>query len=301
MLRKVLSDDHYFNKKSFVTCFCDNEFRPKLPSQTTTLKKIDFGPSQPGQSQFLQPNSIDNDSEPSSGMSITSSGRMLGRLRDAATLAISVTTGRKLNIAGKQSHSSNVIPGFGYALMDIFENQFVDMESIVKRSDEIEEVKSPFVSPAKRKRDKNLSKDEWKRKRREEKKREQEERERREREPPKQYSMVKLKTSVGHYPVMNYLSQFTNDEIHEAKKCLLNRLRRPPHVEMLLNSPVTAKTQHQHKHHQGFQLNVQMLDSPQKQVVEEAKHEEEKRELVEPKTRAAGGVWLLASDFPHSF
>ena len=23
--------------------------------------------------------------------------------------------------------------------------------------------------------------------------------------------------------------------------------------------------------------------------------------LVEPKTRAAGGVWLLSSDFPHSF
>jgi hypothetical protein len=22
---------------------------------------------------------------------------------------------------------------------------------------------------------------------------------------------------------------------------------------------------------------------------------------VEPKTRAAGGVWLLANDFPHSF
>ena len=110
---------------------------------------------------------------------------MLGRLRDAATLAISVTTGRKLNIANKQTNSSNVIPGFGYAMMDIFENQFVDMDSIVKRTDEIEEVKSPFISPAKRRRDKSLSKEEWKKKRREEKKREQEERERREKEPPK--------------------------------------------------------------------------------------------------------------------
>ena len=224
LLRRVLSDEHYFGKKSYVTCYCDNEFRPKLPSQATTLKKIDFGPSHPGATQLLPPgSSIDNESEPSSGMSVTSSGRMLGRLRDAAALAISVTTGRKLNIANKQSNSSNVIPGFGYALMDIFENQFVDMESIVKRVDEIEEVKSPFISPAKRKRDKALSKEEWKRRRREEKKREQEERERREREPPKQYSMIKIKTSVGHYPVMNYLSQFTNDEIHEAKRCLLNR------------------------------------------------------------------------------
>lgn len=96
---------------------------------------------------------------------------MLGRLRDAATLAISVTTGRKLNIS-KQTNSSNVIPGFGYALMDIFENQFVDMESISKKVDEIHEVASPFISPARKRRDKNLSKEEWKKKRREEKKRE---------------------------------------------------------------------------------------------------------------------------------
>ena len=43
-----------------------------------------------------------------------------------------------------------MIPGFGYALMDIFENQYVDMESIVKAKDEMEEVKSPFKSPKKR-------------------------------------------------------------------------------------------------------------------------------------------------------
>jgi hypothetical protein len=32
LLRKILSDDHYFNKKTYATCYCDNEFRPKLPS-----------------------------------------------------------------------------------------------------------------------------------------------------------------------------------------------------------------------------------------------------------------------------
>ena len=40
-----------------------------------------------------------------------------------------------------------MIPGFGYALMDIFENQYVDMESIMKAKDTIEEAKSPFKSP----------------------------------------------------------------------------------------------------------------------------------------------------------
>lgn len=45
LLRKILSDDHYFNKKTYATCYCDNDFRPKLPSQATTLKKINFDSS----------------------------------------------------------------------------------------------------------------------------------------------------------------------------------------------------------------------------------------------------------------
>lgn len=32
IMRKILSDDHYFNKKTYATCYCDNDFRPKLPS-----------------------------------------------------------------------------------------------------------------------------------------------------------------------------------------------------------------------------------------------------------------------------
>ena len=39
-------------------------------------------------------------------------------------MAITVTTGRKLKI-NKNPRASNVIPGFGYALMDMFENEFV--------------------------------------------------------------------------------------------------------------------------------------------------------------------------------
>ena len=112
------------------------------------------------------------------------------------------------------------------------------------------------MSPARKKRDKNMTKDEWKKKRREEKKREQEERERREREPPKQFSLVKIKTSVARYPVLNYLAPFTNDEVTEGKKCLINHIRRPPEVERV-ESPMSR-----HKGHGGhgeaglFHLNV---------------------------------------------
>ena len=65
-----------------------------------------------------------------------------------------------------------MITGYGYALMDLFENMFVDMDAIVKTNNEIEEVKSPFMSPAKKKRAAGISKEEFRRKRKDEKKRE---------------------------------------------------------------------------------------------------------------------------------
>lgn len=102
------------------------------------------------------------------------------------------------------------------------------MNTIVKnKDDKIPEYQSPFASPNKKRRYGSLSKDEYKKKRKEEKRKEIEEYERREREPPKQYSLIKIKSAVGRYPAINYISQFTTDEIHEAKKCLLNMLKRP--------------------------------------------------------------------------
>jgi len=74
-------------------------------------------------------------------------------------------------------------------MMDIFENEFVDMASIVKVKDQIEEEKSPFKSPAKRSiskpRDSSITKEEYRRNRKEERQRIYEEFERREKEAPK--------------------------------------------------------------------------------------------------------------------
>jgi len=126
-------------------------------------------------------------SDTTSVVSFNSSQRMLSRLKDAASLAISVTTGKRPKISEPRGkNASNVITGFGYALYDIFENQFVDMESIIRRPEEVEETSSPFVSPSKRsaanrKMRGDLSKDEYRKKRREERKKELEELERRER------------------------------------------------------------------------------------------------------------------------
>ena len=84
---------------------------------------------------------------------------MLGRLRDAASLAIQVTTGRKLNL-DKPNTSSNIITGFGYSMLDIFENQFVDMDTIItNKESKVEEHKSPFASPKKRRLNGSITKD----------------------------------------------------------------------------------------------------------------------------------------------
>ena len=68
--------------------------------------------------------------------------------------------------------------------------------------------------------------------------------------------MIKIKTSVGKYPTMNYMSLFSNDEIYEGKKCLLNRMRRMPEPEPRMDSPTTAKKHHIHAHGGAFALNV---------------------------------------------
>ena len=123
--------------------------------------------------------------------SLGTSQELLGKLKHAASMAISVTTGKKLTIT-KNEKASNIIPGFGYALMDIFENDYVDMESIARAKDQIEEVKSPFKSPRKTSPAKllaatqnSVSKEEARRVRREERKQFLDECERKEREPPK--------------------------------------------------------------------------------------------------------------------
>ena len=171
--RKYLSDEHYFGKKSYVTAYCENEFRPKFPSQITNLKglNLDKGGSGLGSAKKAAgPGSVSADveasSETESVISYQSSSKMmLSKLKDAASLAISVTTGRKPAFGVKEKSLTNIIPGFGYALMDTFENEFVDMDSISKQNNQIvEENLSPFASPAKSKGklDQSMSKDEYK-------------------------------------------------------------------------------------------------------------------------------------------
>jgi len=222
--------------------------------------------------------------------SLSSSGMMLNKLKEHASLAISVTTGRKPAFAQSEKPLSNIIPGFGYALMDVFENDFVDMDSITNVNKQIpEEAISPFKSPTKRNRDASISKDDQKRQRREQRKKEQAERERKEKLPPTQYAFVKIKTSIGKHPVINYLAMFTNDEIQEGKKHLLNHWRRDPNKKELPLSPTRKAGANANS------FNIQINEGQ-----DNVKPGDGQKPLL-PKTRAPGGIWLTQSDFPHAF
>lgn len=47
-------------------------------------------------------------------------------------------------------------------------------------------------------------------------------------QPPKQYQLIQVKTAVTRYPAINCISPFTNEEILEGKRCLLNHYKRTP-------------------------------------------------------------------------
>ena len=237
---------------------------------------------------------------------------MLGKLRDAASLAISVTTGRKPVFPAPEKSLTNIIPGFGYALMDVFENEFVDMDSIIRPSGrKAEENKSPFASPGKSrsKRDKSVSKEDYRRQRREQRKKEQEERERREQQPPRQHAFVKIKTSIGQHPVINYLSTFTNDEIMEGKKHLLNRWRRDPSKPLAEAGRSPSPVRRGGGDASSFKIDVAEAHAghgDSKHGLEDTKasglHGSAGHSTaLQPKARAPGGIWLAQADFPHAF
>ena len=83
-----------------------------------------------------------------------------------------------------------------------------------------------------RPRDSSITKEEYRRQRKEERARILEDIERREREPPKQFSLINVKTAVTRYPTINYISPFSNDEIYEGKRCHMNHWRRNQQAEL---------------------------------------------------------------------
>jgi hypothetical protein len=157
-----------------------------------------------------------------------------------------------------------------------------------------------------------MPKDEYKRMRREQRRAQQEEGERKEREAPAQFSFVKIKTPIGKHPVINYLSTFTNDEIQEGKKHLSNRWRRDPSKPVVL--PFRSPSPGRRGAGESSKFKLDINQTGQATDAQDAAPGDMKTpakgpaggvvdtsNALIPKTRAAGGIWLNQSDFPHAF
>ena len=299
-LRKHLSDDYYFNNKTYLMAYCGPTFKPKIPSQMPGNQSGPGGAGSPNQS-FTTPSLM------ISNMAQTQKQKLAAKLREIANLALSITYGKKISASTlNKSRSSYVIPGFGYALMDIFENKEVDMDTIVMKPPP-EEAKSPFISPSRAERLKaspkiNKADSTMKKKKKRgvlNSKGKEKHFVETKKAPPIQYRLIKIKTSVGNYPILNVNPPFTNTEIKLAKKCKLNGWTEPP-PEFSLNPKIVRQPG---KDTKNFKLDLtpmkEEIEVPSK--TEETKLEGDKPKVLDPKTRAAGGLWLQAADFPFCF
>lgn len=49
--------------------------------------------------------------------------------------------------------------------------------------------------------------------------------------PAQQYKLIRVKSSIGRAPQLTIYSPFTHDDIQLAKKCILNKLSKPPNYD----------------------------------------------------------------------
>jgi hypothetical protein len=101
------------------------------------------------------------------------------------------------------------------------------------------------------------------------------------------------------------VSPFSNDEIYEGKRCLLNHWRRTPVAE-LARQQLIERTASPKKRtggtHTKFNLNVHSTHDPDYgQHVPQTTIDFNEKPEVKPRPRALGGIWISSSDFPHAF
>lgn len=137
----------------------------------------------------------------------------------------------------------------------------------------------------------------------------------------RKFQFLKIKTSVAKIPIMNAVCPFTSDEITVAKKCLLNKWEKPldydkrkQRYELELKKTVGGSLEHKDSFYStekcekeekySEESKKEPEDNTKQQEAKEAKEEEEDKQetaAVEPKNRAAGGLWLEATDLAHCF
>ena len=213
LLKHFLSDDYYFNNKGYICGYCTSSYTPVLPS----ISKF-INPDEKGGSEGTDPNAPG-----------IPGSRALLRLKKLANVVLSATTGKKFK-DGTKDRPTNVVKGFGYSLMDFFENEGFDMSNAIKEDYDMYVEKTSPYSPDKRRKRRVVANEDTK-KRVKDSDTMSRKSSRVSRRQIRKFQLVKIKSSVVKIPAMNAVCPFTDEEITTAKKCLINKLERPPDYE----------------------------------------------------------------------
>lgn len=281
IVKQFLSDDYYFNKKGYVCGYCTTNYTPVLPSISKFINQEDKAGS-----EAADPNAP--------GLS---GSRALLRYKRLSNMAISVTTGKKFKDC--KERPTNVVKGFGYALMDSFENEGFDMTYSIREDYDMYIEKNSIYSVEKKRKRRAIATDDQK-KRVKDSDTMSRRSSRISHRQLRKFQFVKVKSSVVKIPAINAVCPFTNEEITMAKKCIINKLERRPDYDKKRFDQESKKGEQEVKEisntnekHEKEEKNSEMS--------KQEEGEEENQVFIDPKPRATGGLWMDVNDMVHSF
>jgi len=233
---EFVSEERKQNEDTYVCCYCDRDFEPQVPSNIfrhacmaimkTRKSRFTFNWTEvvrklPGE---LLKGGNSHDGSPTGFSPMKSLNTSVADASDNEGADNPGTSKWK-----KKNHY--IIPGYGYSLVECFQNGNVNMEYCREATNAniIEEVKTPLRITKK-----NTTKEErdmYRRKRREEKRKAEAELmdvlEKQLFQQPRQCLFIKIKSNAGMCPLLNVMANYTSEEIRLAKKCLLNGVAKP--------------------------------------------------------------------------
>jgi len=189
---------------------------------------------------------------------------------------------------------TNVIPGFAYSVVDLFENENFNMVYVLKRTENDLKLRQDYLNLQKVNLNKMTKEEKLEHRKIKKELKEkifEEDNKRFEliKRPAIHYKLLKIRSSVGKAANLNFSCPFDQDDISLAKKCILNRLSKPPNYDMYdlkMDDKSVSSAQ------VVLETHTKVLPLDDFSRFENAK---------EPLKRGPGGAWVTNKDFESCF
>ena len=190
--------------------------------------------------------------------------------------------------------STNVIPGFAYSVVDLFENENFNMVYVLKRTENDLKLRQDYLNLQKINLNKMTKEEKLEHRRVKKELKEkifEEDNKRFEliKRPAIHYKLLKIKSSVGKAANLNFSCPFDQEDISLAKKCILNKLSKPPNYDMYdlkMDDKSVSSAQ------VVLETHTKVLPLDDFSRMEHAK---------DPLKRGSGGTWVTNKDFESCF